>query len=67
MAQRFFAPANTAAEPGPDSDTDPPDPGGSGRTRDRRHAAAYLDLWERHLMHAAVHGESRSGRRGNGT
>jgi hypothetical protein len=27
-----------------------------GPTRERRAAAAYLDLWERHVVHAAVHG-----------
>jgi hypothetical protein len=25
-------------------------------TRGRRAAVAYLDLWERHVVHAAVHG-----------
>lgn len=28
--------------------------------RERRRAAAYLDLWERHVGHAAMHGQGVS-------
>jgi hypothetical protein len=72
MAQRIFAPANGAAEAtrtaqtrGPVTDRGRGDThceqGTTSSADERARAAAYLDLWERQLMHAAVHGELRVG------
>lgn len=47
MAQRISAPAN-AGSGGPD--------GPAGPGEDRRRAAAYVDLWERHLTFLAAQG-----------
>lgn len=72
MAQRIFAPANGTAEATRTAETAAPvaDRGhgdahgeqeATSRVHERARAAAYLDLWERQLMHAAVHGELRAG------
>jgi hypothetical protein len=57
MAQRIFASANDASAPGgraaPAAETPDTDP---VELRERARAAAYLDLWEAQLAHAAAHG-----------
>lgn len=77
MAQRIFADANgatgatrTAAGNAPGSGRGRNDTRGeqdrTAEVHERARAGAYLDLWERQLMHAAVHGELRPGRRRDG-
>jgi hypothetical protein len=67
MAQRNSASANTTPTAAPQAEGARRAASDPVPSAERARAAAYLDLWERHLSHAAAHWEpGRPARRGAG-